>query len=289
MIVKPLVLAALAAATVATAVFVVVTVSSKDGGQTQETAQSTRTPAATPTLLPSATARTAPTPRPSATVLPDRKTCAEISGTAYRSDTERAFFLETCAGQVQARGATSPSVSVDSSAACAANVTLSASRSDATYNVSGTTVDQLNASIQANAPKNEGQVAAGLTEYSYGLDGSFCTKPGACSVGALTITEDVKVTLPNLTTVSQLAPDLRQIWDNYANAVSVHEGRHVTILEEGLQEMKRQLLLVEPQPNCDALDHEINKVWLLYSSNMENRQRAFHAADSAGQGGSIVR
>ena len=280
-------LAGLAAATAVAAVILVLALSSSGDTKPLKTVEVKLAPAASASPLPATAAPASPTPRASATALPDRKTCAEISGTPYRSDAERAFFLASCAGQAQAPGATSPSVSADTSASCAASVTIATTRSDATYDVSGTTVEQLNASILANAPKNEGQVAAGLTEYSYGLDGSYCAKPGTCSTGALEITADVQVTLPRLT--SQLAPDLRQIWDNFANAVSVHEGRHVTILLEGLDEMKRQLLLVQPQPNCDALDHEINKVWLLYSSSMENRQRAFHAADSAGQGGSIVR
>jgi lipoprotein-anchoring transpeptidase ErfK/SrfK len=35
-------------------------------------------------------------PAPAATVLADRTSCAEIAGTDYRSDSERAWYIETC-------------------------------------------------------------------------------------------------------------------------------------------------------------------------------------------------
>jgi hypothetical protein len=49
----------------------------------------------TPIPTPEPTPEPAPTPEPDPT-LPDRTVCAEISGTPYRSDAERAFFLASC-------------------------------------------------------------------------------------------------------------------------------------------------------------------------------------------------
>ena len=128
-----------------------------------------------------------------------------------------------------------------------------------------------------------------MTGYSYGIDGSFCTRAGVCLVGAISINADIVVTLPLLTTLAQVSPDIRRLWERFAESVRIHEERHVTILQDALTEMRRQLLMIPEQPTCDALDHEIDKVWLLHTSQMEQRQRAFHAADAAGQGGSVVR
>ena len=93
------------------------------------------------------------------------------------------------------------------------------------------------------------------------------------------ITDDITVTLPNLTTLSAVG-STQDALGSFAKAVKLHENRHVIILEEGLAQIQRQLLLIETQPNCDSLNHEIDRVWQLYSSQMEQRQNAFHAADT---------
>jgi predicted secreted Zn-dependent protease len=228
-----------------------------------------------------------PTPRPSATPPPDRTNCAEIKGTPYRSDSERTFYLANCT--TTAVAPSTPRIVSDTTATCDTNISVSTQRTDKTFDVSGTTVDQINASLQANGPVIDGQAAVGLTQYEYGLDGSFCTAAGSCKLGAMTIATEITVTLPNLTTLSQAGNDIQTLWASFAEAVKVHENRHVTILVEGLEEIKRQLLIVAEQPNCDTLNHELDRVWRLYSSQMEQRQDAFHAADSIGQGGSVVR
>jgi predicted secreted Zn-dependent protease len=230
-----------------------------------------------------------PTPRPGPTPLPDRSDCAAIKGTSYRSDTERAYYLTNCVTTAPAVPAGAPSISVDTSATCSTDIKIETSRSDKTFDVNGLTVDQINASLQANGRLVDGEVAAGLTEYEYGIDGTYCTTARSCSIGDVTIHADIVVTLPNLTTFSQLSADLKPSWTRFADMVKVHENRHVTIVEEGLAEIRRQLLILAQQPDCATLDHEVDRVWTLYSSQMEQRQTAFHAADSAGQGGSVVR
>jgi predicted secreted Zn-dependent protease len=255
-----------------------------------ETPQAFQSPApvlqsASPT--PQATVAAA-TAVPAPTSLPDRTSCAEIRDTPYRSDAERAFFLTNCIVQAPA-GASAPSVSVSTSAACTTDIRINTTRNDTTFDVSGMTVDEINASLDANGPVVDGQKAAGVTRYSYGLNGSFCTSGGSCRIGEMNIHADILVTLPRLTTLAAISPQLRAAWEQFYETVRVHENRHVTIVEEGMAEIRRRLLLLEAQPSCDAVDRAVDQVWLLGSTQMEQRQQAFHAADSAGQGGSVVR
>ncbi len=240
-------------------------------------------PEPAPTIAATATA----TPPEAAAPLPDRKSCDEIRGTPYRSDSERDFFQETCV--TQPPSLTLPDTTATSPQNCETSIEIATSRSDKTYDVTGTTLDEIANSLEASAPQAEGGPAFGLTEYSYGLSGSFCVAGNnSCSLGDVTISANVIVTLPNLTTLEQLTSNLAQIWSDYAEKVAVHEGRHVRILEDGLAEIRRQLLLIGEEPNCDALDHEIDKVWTFGGGQMEQRQRAFHAADAAGSGGLVV-
>jgi predicted secreted Zn-dependent protease len=224
--------------------------------------------------------------------LPDRTTCDEIRGTPYRSKSERDFYTKNCVGQAaptpQESVSTVPVVAADTSGSCATNIAITTTRTDKTYNVAGTNLDEIAASLEANAPQTAAGTAYGLTEYSSSLNGSFCSAAGSCSLGEISITSDVTVTLPNLTTLNQLSSDIAQVWADYADQVSVHEGRHVRILEEGLDDIKRQLLMIGDEPDCETLNHEIDKVWNLGGGQIEARQRAFHIADAQGRGGLIV-
>jgi predicted secreted Zn-dependent protease len=279
------VLAALGAIVIAGVVAAALVLGS-DGEATEQA-----TPAAQPVVEISVAPRptASPTPRPGPTPLADRSDCAAIKGTAYRSDAEREYYLANCTPTAPSGAAGAPSISVDTSASCSTDIKIETSRSDTKFDVKGLTVDEINASLQANGPLVDGEVAAGLTEYEYGIDGTYCTMLRSCSIGDVTIHADIVVTLPNLTTFDQLSAALKPSWTRFADMVNVHENRHVTIVEEGLAEIRRQLLVVAQQPDCGTLDHEIDRVWTLYSSQMEQRQAAFHAADSAGQGGSVVR
>jgi predicted secreted Zn-dependent protease len=225
--------------------------------------------------------------------LPDRTSCDEIRGTPYRSLSERAFYLDTCnveptAVVVQQPISSPPSVTADTSAACETDVEITTARGDVTYDVAGANLDEIADSLSANAPQVEGGTAYGLTEYSYSLDGSFCSTGGSCSLGEITLDADVVVTLPNLTTFDLLDGETAQIWIDYEEQVAIHEGRHVRILEDGLAEIKRQLLLIGEEHDCDTLNHEIDKVWIFGGGQIETRQRAFHAADAQGRGGLVV-
>jgi len=243
---------------------------------------------------PPASTAAPPTPLPvPATAEPDRSSCDEIRGTPYRSESERRFFLDNCVTQPvteqQPALATGEPETVES-ASCSTNVEIDVARNDVTYFVAGTNLNEIADSLATSAPQLDGAPAYGLTEYSYGLSGSFCQASASspCSIGQLTISADVEVTLPLLTTLDQLPSQSAELWTEYADAVAIHEGRHVRILEDGLAEIRRQLLLIGEEPSCDELNHEIDKVWTLGGGQMEQRQRAFHIADASGSGGLVV-
>jgi predicted secreted Zn-dependent protease len=266
-----------------------------------ESASQTRVAAGNPTPLPATALPLAaptdvpalPTPLDAPTqALPDRTTCDEIRGTPYRSTSERDFYTKNCVHEpdptAQAPALNSPVVAADTSVGCETSIEITTTRTDKTYDIAGTDLDEIAASLEANAPQTASGTAYGLTEYSSSLNGSFCSAPGSCSLGKISITSDVTVTLPNLTTFDELSSDVAQVWSAYSEQVAVHEGRHVRILEEGLDDIKRQLLTIGHEPDCTALNHEIDKIWDLGGSQIEARQRAFHIADAQGRGGLIV-
>jgi hypothetical protein len=92
----PLVLLVLGIALVLAA-FALDNVTGTEGGAAVELAPATSTPSAAQpasSASPSPSATTAAPP--TATVLPDRASCAAVEGTAYRSEAERVWYLANC-------------------------------------------------------------------------------------------------------------------------------------------------------------------------------------------------
>ncbi|MPZ48214.1 MAG: DUF922 domain-containing protein [Dehalococcoidia bacterium] len=74
----------------------------------------------------------------------------------------------------------------------------------------------------------------------------------------------------------------------FAEGVTLHEGRHVTITIEGLEEAKRKLIALPSFPNCQELDRAVDNTWREAVQAMDLRQDAFHIADRYGAGASVV-
>lgn len=169
-------------------------------------------------------------------------------------------------------------------------VAIQSNFTQATYQLTGATVDELNASLMASPlSDSEGERAVALTEYSFRLTGARCARAGSCAVGQMTIALNGKVTLPKWDPPAGATGALITAWTNFMNKTSVHEGRHVTIAKEGADDLKNQLLAIGPRVNCEELDHQIDIAFRLATEAVGRRQLAFHVADKIGVGGVVAR
>jgi predicted secreted Zn-dependent protease len=95
--------------------------------------------------------------------------------------------------------------------------------------------------------------------------------------------------LPRHVAEATLHPLLLEAWKALESDVTIHEGRHVTILKEGLEEARRELLAVPPMNNCSDLEITLDRVWIEMQRSIDARQESFHIADQYGGGGLVVR
>jgi predicted secreted Zn-dependent protease len=167
-------------------------------------------------------------------------------------------------------------------------VTITSNFSESYYAVTGTTIDELNASLRASPLRVGGQVALGVTGYKLAISGAACRQGSACVVGQMQIDIEGSVTLPQHAAPASMPKDVATIWAAFANLVKVHEYRHVKIVEEGAAEIKRQILALPPQADCPSVDREVEDLWDRGSFQIEQRQEAFHIADAMGAGGSVI-
>ena len=168
------------------------------------------------------------------------------------------------------------------------NVTVTTDFPRKYYNVTGTTLDAINTSLYANAPKSPGGVAAGLTEYRLAISIGHCVGPRICALGTTNLGAIGSVTLPRHLNEAALSPEMKTAYRTFADGVTLHEERHVQITVEGLEEAKRKLLALPSYPTCQELDKAVDEAWAEAVKAMDLRQDAFHIADRFGAGASVV-
>lgn len=112
--------------------------------------------------------------------------------------------------------------------------------SNGSYNVSGSTLDEINRDIQRRGPvdPNDGRRYSGVCSCTLDIqlgsrDVQFETTPGSspvevtASVVGGTVTSNCAITMPNLRSESGLSSAARAEWRRFLGAVEAHEQGHV--------------------------------------------------------------
>jgi predicted secreted Zn-dependent protease len=229
------------------------------------------------------------------TALVDRTSCAAISGTSYRSDTERDWYLTNCVptqtpvASTPTPTATQGPAPLPTAQSCGdLEISVTTDFDREFFPVTGLTLDAINASLRSNGPTTSEGPAAGVTEYTLSIATARCVSASACRLGLAALKAIGKVVLPRHAAEASLGADIRPVWARFVSDTTIHEERHVTIVKEGLEDAKRQLLAVPPAANCADLDRAVADVWRFSVQAMDQRQESFHVADRYGVGGVIV-
>lgn len=160
---------------------------------------------------------------------------------------------------------------------------LQTSEATTYYMVSGTTTEEIFASIEANGPVDDaGQQGSGLTSVDWEYKWSGDRLPGGeCSIRELTITADIVVELPMHEDESALSPRILESWKRYTEGVAAHEQTHVDIYLEGATDIRNAMEGVGLKPNCDELEALIDSIWKSEQERINGLQHAFHSDEDA--------
>src|SRR5262245_18672838 len=109
-----------------------------------------------------------------------------------------------------------------------------------TYNVNGSTLDEINRDIQRRGPvdPNDGRRYSGVCRCTIDIqlgrhDVQFATTPGSsplevtATVSGGTVTNNCAITMPNLRSASALSSAAQREWRRFLAAVETHENGHV--------------------------------------------------------------
>ena len=172
---------------------------------------------------------------------------------------------------------TTGAVLPDPAVAAAERVNVSLSRSSQTYQVSGSTPDELLSYIENYGPVDDkGQRASGVTHYTSRLDWRSNGDQPACAIASMTIYVDLQVVLPALDSTANPSLGVRASWTQFANGVAAHEQRHVDIYTAGADGMKERMLAIQPTGGCSALESQVNNIWTGQQQAIDAEQELFH-------------
>lgn len=145
----------------------------------------------------------------------------------------------------------------------------------ASYDVFGTTPEDIHASLTANLPKYDGRRVLG--SHSYWISYSYTTR-----AKSLRCTADVKFTVQSTTTLpkwkdrDKADSSVRAQWDVFMAALTRHEDGHRAIAIKKVDLMQRRMTALEPM-TCAELRPQIKEIFDRMMEEMRTEQSAWDA------------
>ena len=152
------------------------------------------------------------------------------------------------------------------------------------YPVTGTTTRDIFDSVKANGPdlgtELPGHFTSGLAESSASYRSEFIDYGESCELEAVEIELGLVVTLPGHPDPSGLSTLQLGRWQEFAEAVRVHEQTHVDIYIGGAVAFeKRVRRLPREFSDCDALGSALASAWEAERALTDSKQEAFHQSE----------
>lgn len=117
------------------------------------------------------------------------------------------------------------------------------------FDVSGTTVDTIRASLNRNR-----QHSANRVNWNF----RWTSTPGQCRITE--VTTDVSVTsyIPRLQANAQRPASVQQQWDSYLLALQLHQDGHVDLAMNAARQIEQAILNLPPAASCEQLQQAAN-------------------------------
>lgn len=153
-----------------------------------------------------------------------------------------------------------------------------------TFNVGGTSVEQIWQSIQKNGPRSKlGIGHAGYTTFNLQSPVKFVTKNGKCHISAAKFTMVSSIQLPKWTGRAQSADSVRVFWKALYSDVKRHEEDHVRIAEDAITKLANSVKKLKPQKNCDVMNRKISRLASSNRRQLNRAQNKFERSEMRGQ------
>lgn len=110
------------------------------------------------------------------------------------------------------------------------------------YDVSGSTAEQVRASIDRERRKLKAGQHDGLTTVQFRFDYEPVRKGGAWVAGGVSVSEDIVIHVPRWTGYDQAPPEFQRQWKDYSDGLMVHEQGHADRNAAAAPEIEKAIL-----------------------------------------------
>jgi predicted secreted Zn-dependent protease len=166
-------------------------------------------------------------------------------------------------------------------------VRLTTTKATTYYSVHGTTTSKIFDEIRLKGLREQageyaGEYAAGLASAKSEIRWRWRDTGALCSVGAVSITLDLVVTLPRHERPNDLSSDLQERWQRFSAAIAAHEQRHVDIFENAATAVKARIeAALKKWASCVEVEAAIRDLWKTHEVETQKTQRQFDVEDRA--------
>ena len=151
-----------------------------------------------------------------------------------------------------------------------------------TYEVRGTTEQEVLASMRASGPKSNGADFFGLTETQFAYRYWKNETDDGCTLDQIRVDLGVTITLPRWDAPRDAPYELRRDWTRFESALRRHEDGHREIAEWGGREIYHVLANLRT-PTCAAMDAAARRAAQRLREVSEQRQRRFDQQNGHGR------
>ncbi len=143
-------------------------------------------------------------------------------------------------------------------------ITFDSSFKVVTYPVIGTTLSELQRSLNAQAlPDSNDVTGLYYARTQWYLSGRWFTQPTArgCEVESGSVTLAMTMTLPALSSSAGISPQVDNRWNTFVNNTITHETGHVTRNLQSARDYQRDLGNFPPAPDCARIKPQLNDLF----------------------------
>lgn len=147
------------------------------------------------------------------------------------------------------------------------------------YELRGQTPRALHAALEARRADG----AIGETGTRITFEFTARDRGDQCELTGLRLTLDIVVIYPRWAHRDTATPDLQRRWDDFAEALLLHEEGHARMARDGAADIAHQLAASPPAPDCVQLRTQLGERYDGLRAALEARQRAYDRDTEGGR------
>lgn len=142
------------------------------------------------------------------------------------------------------------------------------------YDLVGTTLQDLAASLAVQGPRQDGRRFFGLTEWEVNVEYRWSELDTGCVMQDVVVRVAIQTTMPRWRPRGQVHPRTKHAWDRFVRALDAHERVHQELSAEAGDALRWRLVGLR-EPTCETMEPTAERAIADILGEYEARNRAY--------------